>query len=96
MVSALAEAEKRARHAKADVLDEQAAAVREETARRQTRLTELAEEIRVRQQEAHDHGGWIANAGPLKRQQFEAEASACGARRDAANAPLHARAPGGA
>jgi hypothetical protein len=28
----------------------------------------------VRQQEAHEHRGWIANAGPLKRQQFEAEA----------------------
>jgi hypothetical protein len=71
---AVDEAARQVRHARADVLDEQAAAVREETARRQARLTELGEELRVRQQEAHEHASWIANAGPLKMQQLEAEA----------------------
>jgi hypothetical protein len=72
--AALTKAEQRARHAKADVLDEQAAAVREETARRQARLAALMEQIRLLQQEAHEHGGWIGNAGPVRTQQLEAEA----------------------
>jgi predicted nucleic acid-binding Zn-ribbon protein len=71
---ALVELDRQVRHARADVLDEQAAAMRAETARRQERITELVEEIRVRQDEAYEHGNWIANEGPVKTQQLQAEA----------------------
>jgi hypothetical protein len=71
---AVEEAARQVRHARADVLDEQVAGILEETTQRQARLTELGEELRVRQQEAHELGAWIANAGPLKMQQLEAEA----------------------
>jgi uncharacterized protein (DUF342 family) len=74
VAAALPKAEQRARHAKGDVLAEDAVRRHEETTRRQARLTELVEEIRVRQQEANEHATWIANEGPVKTQQIEAEA----------------------
>jgi chromosome segregation ATPase len=74
VAAALPKAEQRARHAKADVLDADAAAVREETTRRQARIHELQPQVEAMQREISEHSAWIGNVGPVKTQALLAEA----------------------
>jgi TolA-binding protein len=71
---AVDEAARQVRHARADVLDADAAAVREETTRRQARIHVLQPQVEAMQREIHEHSAWIANAGPVSIQKLETEA----------------------
>jgi hypothetical protein len=67
-------AARQACHARADVLDDEADALREEPRRRQARIHELQPQVEAMQREIHEHSAFIANSGPVKIQQLETEA----------------------
>jgi len=71
---AVDEAARQVRHARADVCDAQAAALREENERRQACINTLLPQVGAMQREINEHSAFIANSGPVTIQKLETEA----------------------